>query len=623
MTSRSRLSRLAVLGAVLVTAGLGTTPAALAAADLTCPVLTSLTGPPGPVHPGESAAIHLEVSDDVAVARTGATLRKVGEWGGALWLASAAGAPDLLRTEVTPTSFDGEYAVSSVEVRDAAGNLAVYDTTTTTCVTTDGRTVRTPTTVDLGSPRLHIAGATDRTVPVLLGVDVPATTDLDTATTIGWHVSEAGGELASIRIVWRDPSTAEVVVSAQDVPVDGSGRLTLRHPGRSQLVSVRVTDRAGNTSLYWREGVVDFSNPTEGWFITRKHSLDFSQFDIGTPPRVPSVTARATPGGALLSMGDSLGRAATLRLSVEPGGIVRQVRVGQGSTLVRLDGLRKGVAYTWAVTASDEYGTSPARRGSFIPRMSTNIAVLSDVTDDRRPDVLALRRWDGTDLSHTLRIYATDGRSRFTEAWTEATDAKWSSIASARRDSRNSSALGTYVRVEKDGDLVEDSPWVRPVKLGSGWSSLRSLDGGFDLTGDGTGDIIAVASDGNLRLYARTLSGKVLRQNDIGTGWGSMLAVFSAGDLNGDRRNDVVAADAAGRLWLYPGNGHGRVTARRQIGSGWAGMGSIFAMRDFDGDGRADVGAVAMDGRLLMYRGTGSGGLRPGVLVGTGWNMYF
>ncbi|MGG5259944.1 FG-GAP repeat domain-containing protein [Phycicoccus avicenniae] len=622
-------ARRVVVGMVAAAVGvLGLLPASASAADdLTCPVLISVTAPTSPVGPGETLALDVRATDDVELASVLTRWSKVDRLKSALTVSSAVGDPGTVSTVVAPTQGDGEYRLDYVDLRDAAGNRVRYTGERFTCDPVTRVTTSGPHTVDLVSPSFVIAGATDRTTPILLALQVPDVATLNRPTPIRWRVADSSPPL-TVRAEWKATAVdVTPVVSVTNAPLEGSADLTLDAPFDVQLQSVVVSDAVGNTSTYLRDGSVLYASSPgpSGLRVPGANPFDFSTFDVDILPLAPGVRVRPVPGGAVLEGSEALQRPATLRLTLQPGNIIREVQAPADSRVrIAVPGLCNGVTYSYTVTATNAAGTGPAVTGEVVPRLSTNIAVLQDFTNDRKADVVALQpEVPGAPFAERVRLYATDGRAHFTGTRTLSGHQGWRTIGPAHPGGYYPETLGTYLRVDEGGDLVEQNANVPPVTLGRGWSSLRSLDGGFDLTGDGTGDIIAVASDGNLRLYARTLSGKVLRQNDIGTGWGSMLAVFSAGDLNGDRRNDVVAADAAGRLWLYPGNGHGRVTARRQIGSGWAGMGSIFAMRDFDGDGRADVGAVAMDGRLLMYRGTGSGGLRPGVRVGTGWHAFF
>jgi hypothetical protein len=147
-----------------------------------------------------------------------------------------------------------------------------------------------------------------------------------------------------------------------------------------------------------------------------------------------------------------------------------------------------------------------------------------------------------------------------------------------------------------------------------------------DWNGDGNGDVLAVASDGRLLLYAGNGAGGFAAPGTaIGTGWGSFTRLLWPGDFSGDGRADVLAVAPDGRLLLYRGNGSGGFTAPYpQIGAGWAGFTAVLPAGDFSGDGKPDLLARRPDGVLLLYRGNGAGGwvTGKGEPVGSGWQSF-
>ena len=147
-----------------------------------------------------------------------------------------------------------------------------------------------------------------------------------------------------------------------------------------------------------------------------------------------------------------------------------------------------------------------------------------------------------------------------------------------------------------------------------------------DWNGDGNGDVVAVASDGRLLLYAGNGAGGFAGPGTgIGTGWGSFSRLLWPGDFSGDGRADLLAVHPDGRLLLYRGNGSGGFTAPYpQIGSGWAGFTAVLPAGDFSGDGKPDLLARRADGVLVLYRGNGAGGFATGRAepVGSGWQSF-
>ena len=96
----------------------------------------------------------------------------------------------------------------------------------------------------------------------------------------------------------------------------------------------------------------------------------------------------------------------------------------------------------------------------------------------------------------------------------------------------------------------------------SAFRSARHIVTLGDANGDGLADLHVVRPDGTLWFYAGRGNGGLAAPVRVGTGWGSMKKLLAGRDLNRDGRADLLALDTAGRLWLYPGNGRGGLTAR-------------------------------------------------------------
>jgi hypothetical protein len=143
-----------------------------------------------------------------------------------------------------------------------------------------------------------------------------------------------------------------------------------------------------------------------------------------------------------------------------------------------------------------------------------------------------------------------------------------------------------------------------------------------DFSGDWATDVLAINSNGALRMYQGDGWGRWVGSSQIGAGWGGMNTVFYAGDFSGDGHTDVIARDGSGNLFLYRGNGKGGWAGSAKIGTGWGGFTSVFAPGDFDGDGNVDVMARDKAGALHLYRGNGAGGWLNRVTVGTGWQGF-
>lgn len=164
----------------------------------------------------------------------------------------------------------------------------------------------------------------------------------------------------------------------------------------------------------------------------------------------------------------------------------------------------------------------------------------------------------------------------------------------------------------------------RPALTGNtaSFSAADLLLRAGDFTGDRHVDVLARRhSDGALLLYAGNGRGMLAAPRVIGTGWGAVREVVAPGDVSGDGHPDLLAIDTQGRLRVYAGNGLGGFTGgSRVMGTGWGGIDRLTAVGDFDRDGSPDlVARKASTGDLLLYRTDGRGGFRTGWRLGTGW----
>ena len=164
--------------------------------------------------------------------------------------------------------------------------------------------------------------------------------------------------------------------------------------------------------------------------------------------------------------------------------------------------------------------------------------------------------------------------------------------------------------------------------IGSGWGAFTALFTSGDFSGDGRADLLARRSDGALLMYRGDGgSGFVTGTGErIGSGWQNFTALLGPGDWSGDGKADILARNAAGALLMYRGDGDsGFLTgAAEPIGSGWQGFTALLTPGDWSGDGKPDLLARRPDGALLMYRGNGAGGFATGTAepIGAGWQSF-
>ncbi len=151
-------------------------------------------------------------------------------------------------------------------------------------------------------------------------------------------------------------------------------------------------------------------------------------------------------------------------------------------------------------------------------------------------------------------------------------------------------------------------PFTSGTEIGDGWDAFVQVLAA-DVSGDGAADLLAIRSDGTLWYYANNASSNgYLRPftggSQIGTGWDAFRLVTAA-DVSGDGAADLLAIDRDGVLWYYPNNsstnsGHVPFTTGSQIGSGWGNFDRLLAA-DVSGDGNADLLGVTVDGNLWYY----------------------
>jgi FG-GAP-like repeat len=164
-----------------------------------------------------------------------------------------------------------------------------------------------------------------------------------------------------------------------------------------------------------------------------------------------------------------------------------------------------------------------------------------------------------------------------------------------------------------------------------GWQVFLSIVGVGDLNDDGTDDLIAQKTNGDLMLYRGTGSGTNLfaaSQNRIGTSFrGSLLT--SIGDLTGDGRTELLYRDAAGLVWRYDSKAGTLPIGTRSSYIGNASVGK--AMKSFVGVGNltTDAGLVPgpdtlwqVSNELLIVAPDMHLTSDDDVVIGSAWDPY-
>jgi hypothetical protein len=617
-TLRRRLSTLGALA--LVTTFFTASPGASAeAGDTAYPVLNAVTMTKSTVTAGSSITAAIDATDDVGITSVSVRFDHTENY---LYNASVKRpwrSDGLLSVPISLDAADGTYTLSSVTLWDASGKTAEYSALGRNLVLTPS-VVTGPFThsLDLPATRFTVTGGADRTAPRVTTISMPTRpTTAGTTARLELALDDAGPVTATA--VWSNDAVMGEFASEAQQTAGGQVSLpfTMELAGTYRLTHVIVTDAGGNRRQYERNG----TETSLGW--RGAHTLDFPRFDFAQKPAAPDPLVTARPASVrvrLFAEGNTVSTQTGWRVFVNPGNIVSDVPMKSGITQMDLKGLVNGTTYTVSTVARSATGDSAATTRSVRPMPSTNVFAVADATGDKRVDVLARQPMTTTTSGRTY-IYPTNGAGRWTSRQTGfgAEEENCARVAPGDIYIVGQSEVlcygDTMIALNRDGSGTQ---------LGSGgWSSMRFVDGGQDLTGDGWPDVVGVTAGGVMKIYRTGSSSRIVSTTTLGSGWNAYTAVFQVGDFSGDRKADLVALDTTGRLWLYAGNGRGGFSTRRQIGNGWGSFGSVLPLCDFNGDGRVDIGAITMDGKLLMYPGNGRGGFLTKSQIGNGWDIFF
>ncbi|EAP97508.1 hypothetical protein JNB_18598 [Janibacter sp. HTCC2649] len=165
--------------------------------------------------------------------------------------------------------------------------------------------------------------------------------------------------------------------------------------------------------------------------------------------------------------------------------------------------------------------------------------------------------------------------------------------------------------VHADGAGALQAPEVKTSLAPAGFDMLR-VAGDWD--GDGAVDVLGrLASNGGLYLYPGDGTGGFRTPVKVGTGWNTMRIMTSVGDVTGDRVPDLLAATSSdSELRVYPGDGKGSFLKPKVVGYRWNGIRSIVGVGDWDRDGDSDVLGITTAGVPLIYGNAGGGVLSNG-----------
>lgn len=276
-----------------------------------------------------------------------------------------------------------------------------------------------------------------------------------------------------------------------------------------------------------------------------------------------------------------------------------------------------GILWLRAGTSAGGFG-SPTRIGNGWNGLDLVVGGGHDWDGDGRPDLLARGAGDGS-----LWLYPSNGSGGFGAA--RRIGNGWSSFGLLTMIGNLNDGRPALVARGPDGVLYAYIGDGRggfagsPVRMGAGWGAMTALVGTGDITGDGTGDLVARDSSGRLWRYPGTGLGGVTDGTQIGNGWSGFTAILSAGKKSGGQ--DLLAFTTDGKLMVYPyaaPSAFGSVVATGVPAT--AGTVEAIAPGDWNGDGRADLILRQSNGDLVLH--AGQGGARyasSGTRIGNGW----
>ncbi|MFI6059896.1 FG-GAP repeat domain-containing protein [Streptomyces sp. NPDC051286] len=214
------------------------------------------------------------------------------------------------------------------------------------------------------------------------------------------------------------------------------------------------------------------------------------------------------------------------------------------------------------------------------------------------------------------------------------------------------------------------APFAERVRVGHGWKIYNQVIGADDLNGDGRGDLLARAVNGDVFVYLATGDGGELATRVAsGTGLNVASLLAGAGGNPDFGKNDLLGLDTKGTLWSYWSLNNGTLSPRYKtsddgswkgakplyvsslnentlvdllevfdggvynysyspndvpkISSSWGSYNITVGPGDLTGDGKGDLLTRDSSGYLYVHPGNGTGsGFGARIKVGGGWNTY-
>lgn len=203
---------------------------------------------------------------------------------------------------------------------------------------------------------------------------------------------------------------------------------------------------------------------------------------------------------------------------------------------------------------------------------------------------------------------------------------RWTASRTISTGDWDGNGFSDLMMIASDGRLLLYAATARerfsaPRQIGQGWLGAESVQGGVDWNRDGALDLVARFSDGRLVLYPGNGSGGFLAARQIGRGWMTMRT-WSPVQQSVNGFPAVVATDRSGVMHVYPTNGSGVFLSRITLGGGWLPVRQVVGGGDWDKNGRSDLLVVDADARLRLYAAGSSGTSFTVTQIGSGWSAF-
>lgn len=186
---------------------------------------------------------------------------------------------------------------------------------------------------------------------------------------------------------------------------------------------------------------------------------------------------------------------------------------------------------------------------------------------------------------------------------------------------RNGDGIGDMFGITDDGRLLYYSGLpngrYRPsVQVGTGWASFRHVFAASQ--SDPKSSVWGIAGARNLFYsYPVSFGGSGTTRAPTLNGPSNIHDTFAGGDWNGDGSADLMARTTNGDLILYGGNGKGSFATGVKIGNAWQIFTQVAATQSYDRSGSPALLTLSSTGEVRLYNSNGSGRFTNRIAVGT------